>query len=58
MPASASRSVNRIDVYWVNSSGRRNTSSVEVSDGQACGVDDDADGATGDALAGVSTDPS
>jgi hypothetical protein len=29
----------------VNSTGRRNTSSVEVSDGQAFGVDDDADGA-------------
>jgi hypothetical protein len=42
----------------VNSTGHRNTSSVEVSDGQAFGVDDDADGAAGDALTGVSTDPS
>jgi hypothetical protein len=37
----------------VNSTGRRNTSSVEVSDGQAFGLDDDADRATGDALTGV-----
>ncbi len=28
---SASRSLNSIEVYWVNSSGRRNTSIVEVS---------------------------
>jgi hypothetical protein len=42
----------------VDSTGRRNTSSVEVSDGQACGVDDDVDGAAGDALTGVPTDSS
>ena len=42
----------------MNSTGRRNTSSVEVSDGQAFGLDDDADGATDDALTGVYTHPS
>src|SRR5919205_971363 len=33
MPASASRSVSRIDTYWVDSSGRRNTSTEEVAMG-------------------------
>jgi hypothetical protein len=41
----------------VNSTDRRNTSNWEVSDGQAFGLDDDADGAAGDALTGVPADP-
>jgi hypothetical protein len=46
----------RIGDRWADSTDRRNTSSVEVSDGQAFGVDEDAHGATGDALTGVSAD--
>lgn len=30
MPASASRSLNRMDVYWADSIGHRNTLTVEV----------------------------
>jgi hypothetical protein len=48
----------QIEDLKVNSTGRRNTSSLEVSDGQAYGVDDDGDGAAGDALTGVPADPS
>src|SRR5271165_673598 len=47
-----------IEVTTVNSTGRRNTLSMEVSDGQACGVDDDVDWAAGDALTGVPADSS
>ena len=34
MPASASRSVYRIERYWVNSTGRRNTSMMRCCDGK------------------------
>ncbi|MGO9033673.1 hypothetical protein [Mycobacterium sp.] len=58
MPERLSVSPNLTLVYWVDSTGRRNTLSAEVSDGQACGVDDDVDWAAGDALTGVPADSS
>jgi len=36
--------------------GRRNTSRLWMPDGPSCGVDDDGDGASGDAFTGVSAD--
>src|SRR4051794_24213660 len=40
------------EVYWVDSTGRRNTSSVEVFDGSAGGVDEGVDGQVADEVAG------
>src|SRR5271156_1704863 len=48
----------RLQEDRVDSTRRRNTLNVEVSDGQACGVDDDVDWAAGDALTGVPADSS
>jgi hypothetical protein len=42
----------------VDSTGRRNTSIMEVSGGAAAGVDDHDHGTAGDAVAGPPADPS
>jgi hypothetical protein len=42
----------------LDSTGRSNTSRVEVSDGTAGGLDEDVDGQISDAIAGNASDPS
>ena len=54
-PSSRSRWVKATEVYWVDSSGRRNTSIRRCMDGMAKRVGECGDREAGDALAGPSS---
>lgn len=52
-PRSAARLAYWAEVYWADSIGRRNTSSIEVSDGATTALGDSVDGEAADAVSGT-----